>query len=941
MFKAPITRPDDDPAPDAGPRHAATAPRPIARLVPHSGIQIIDLELPATELAQVLRSFAEHRYATGGSFRTILMPLDRAGSGDVVWHPVSHRALAPDEIMSISGQSAIDTFVGRWVPLPYLRFLGRDDAGEPSFDAGPENWARVFIAAPQPPGGSSSDGDAGDAAVYRLALAFDTRLDAADRSGERRYLAPNSDDALLGASFKLATGAGDLARFASRPWIDGWLRQGLDAYRARPGGGGSRSPFELEHVARYLVLAEVLGRYCAMPEIRFFDTLSKRWPVPITAVDLVLDMTASDTAALLVDRDAGDGGAPLASAAPLALRDLTCPTVQFTGPIPTQVEFALPPFGDAGLSRRSGRPDAFLWPSLARVGQEAVALSLRATATAGVTGQSDLPALMTETGAADDIWRIGVDGGGDGIGPVVSGALLAHVADDGTPLSATDAGRAPALRPRFAPSSLMTFFLAELLLHAVSAVNAVATVEDPRRPTGVRQLRRIVVTVAAGMPDDERTGTLAHVDRAIDLVWRALGWDGARELGAPLRPETSLGAGTELASQLFQFRREIAARYGNDFGPLIGARDGADGGGAMVAVNGPRGPHVVRVASVELGGPLTGAIVTDYAVAGDGMLMPLQAVTERWAEGETGIGGAMAERFILSALTTALADHGIGAPGVFLSRTLDTTTARASAERNLARRLQSKIVRPAAAALLQIARELPPRIASGQRIQSLRGLVERGGGRFDPHAAEFDALAQREGAVAFRLDRVEIRFSQRQLDLAIRAAAAEPIRRAADLVARQHCDFVMLSGSLAAISAIADDAVAAFPLEPGRIVMAARRAETHAFAEPGAGGSGLAALAPARFAGLAGAYLAGRAIPGFEAFDRVVRAISRDASTLMPAPPMLSLPAASGSNSPGQGGGLMIDVLPRVLSAAAATATSSAAAAERTTMAERTGSVES
>ncbi len=873
----------------ATPSVAADA-RPIARLVPHSGIQLIDLTLPVANIAQTHRSFAEHRYASGGSFRTVLMPLERAGSGDVVWHPVSHRALSPDEIMSVSGQAALETFAGRWLPLPYLRFLGRDDAGLPSFDSGPENWARVFIAplsAPVPDAGGAMTDESDP--VYRLVLAFDTRLQVADRTGDRLYLAPNTDDAALGASFKLAAGAGDLARFASRPWVDGWMRQAFAGDRARASGGAPQSPFELEHIARYLVLVELLGHACAMPEIRFLDTLSRRWPVPVTGVDLLLDVSAADTAAVLVDRDVADGGSSLmAAAAPIVLRDLAHPVTHYAGPIPTQVEFAPAPFGDAGLSRRSGRPDAFLWPSLGRIGREAAALALGATATAGVTGQSALPSLIGETALADDIWRMGVEGAGASIGPVVSGALLAHLAEDGTPLSANGDRRPPAIRPRFAPSALMTFFMAELLLHALASVNAAVAATDASRAPGARRLQRIVLTLPAGMAADVRAGHATHVTEAIDLIWRVLGWDAVRDAGAPQRPDVVIGAGTELAAQVFELRREIATRYGNDPAALSSASGAARDGDAAIVPASARGPHVFRVASIELGGESASAIVTDYAATGDGMVTPLQAVSEQWDDGEQGLLSVLAEEFILRAVSAALAEHGHPAPGMFLSRVLDTTTIRDSGERNLARRLRSKVVRPAASALLRIACELPPRVAGGQRIQSLRGLVTRGGGRFEPYAADFDGLAQRDGAAAFKLDLVEIRFSQRQLDHAIRAASGRAIRRAVDLVSRQGCDLVLVSGELAALPAVADALVAALPLEPGRLVFPARQAASGD--SPGLRSSVAAALAPHRVAGIAGAYLAGRAAPGFEAFDRVVRAIGRDLATPMLAPALAAPP---------------------------------------------------
>ena len=67
--------------------------------------------------------------------------------------------------------------------------------------------------------------------------------------------------------------------------------------------------------------------------------------------------------------------AELGSAQMLKVRDLSQPHMVHEGPHPTVVEFDLQPFGNTAASRASGRTDAFSWPSLARIGTEAVRLS--------------------------------------------------------------------------------------------------------------------------------------------------------------------------------------------------------------------------------------------------------------------------------------------------------------------------------------------------------------------------------------------------------------------------------------------------------------------------------------------------------------------------------------------------------------------------------------
>ena len=834
---------------------------PVVRLVPHSGIQFVDVTLSLVQLAESRHSFAEHRYAVGGVSRTVLMPLERVGSGDVHFHPVTQRALAPKEIMSVSGAQALESFAGRWIPIPYFRYLGRDEVGREAYDAGPENWARVFIAA--------GPDRTREATSINLTVAFDTRVEAPDRSGERRYLAPNSDDVLLGASFKLATGNSDLAQFAGRPWIDAWLRRSLEVVR---GGAESvtRSEFRLEHVAHYLVMMDALGRYCAMPEVRLLDTLSKRWPTPLTSVDLVVDIGDADTAALLVDHAEVGTHGETERARPLTLRDLSRPAICHSGAIPTQVEFAPSPFGDAGLSRLSGRSDAFLWPSLVRIGHEAAERALQATSTVGVTGEARLPALLDQTEASEGPWRIGADGAdGTAMGPIASGTVLAHLSEDGSLLSDTSPASARAVRPRFAPSSLLSFFVAELLLHAISAINAVARADDdPRSTTGARRLDRIVAAVPAAMCEDERARLVGQIETAIELLWRAMGWDGAAELGAPQRPLVTASPGTDVATQLYRVQREIADRFGNDTRAFLSAASAIDGEGSFA-----------RVASIEFGQPKISAVIVDYTLGPDGALTPRQAIADTRAEGAGAAIDVLSGAFVLPAITSALTASGMKAPELFLSRALDATTARLSSQRNLARRLLSKVVKPAAAALLQLADELPPGVAAGRRIFTLRTLVERGGGRLEPQTLEFDRVAGRDGAPGFSLERVEVKFSQRQLDAALRSAAKPGIRHVCDLVVQHSCDLLFVSGPFAQVPSVVGDLTASLPMEPSRIVV---EAEAEYGQAPGAGQTGT--LAPDRVAGVAGAYLAGQGALGFESVRRVSESIGRDADRPMPLP---------------------------------------------------------
>jgi hypothetical protein len=107
--------------------------------------------------------------------------------------------------------------------------------------------------------------------------------------------------------------------------------------------------------------------------------------VPIR-VDLVIDVGNSRTCGILIESDPDDNDRlDLSKSYILSLRDLSRPNQVHALPFESRVEFSKPSFGNEGVSRLSGRTNAFYWPSLTRIGPEAVRLSVGCAGTEGAT----------------------------------------------------------------------------------------------------------------------------------------------------------------------------------------------------------------------------------------------------------------------------------------------------------------------------------------------------------------------------------------------------------------------------------------------------------------------------------------------------------------------------------------------------------------------------
>lgn len=875
-----------DPRPDA----------PVRRLVPFSGIQFLELEIDAGILPMLSTWFTEEAIDTPIGQRRVLLPIANEQTPDgSIFHPVTFRPLGPADTLSYSGLEAVEPFLDTWTPLPFLRYLGRGASGEPRFDQGPANWARIHIARP-------AEGLRG-AERLKAVLAFDTRLDSSSRAEAAAYLAPNVEDALFASTFMLVDNPELLSGYLGQTWVDAWLKETMQKGERVPSElsmhdaatAAEVGRFTLAHLGRYISLLKVLDRAAMTPRIRFVDSVSKSLPLPTTGLDLVIDLGGSETLALLVPRDRTlDPATAGAQAIPLRMRDLNQPARVHQGPMPTVVEFDHQSFGNAALSRRSGRPDAFAWGSLVRIGAEARRLSLRANAANGLTGGNDILGRIGETAASEAIWRFStLDAVKPRMGPMVSGEALRHLSEDGdmTPLpellltsahadgrSATSGangsqnyGATPVVRPRFSQSSLVGFFLVELILHAMSEVNCA----DPASPFGregsdateVRRIERVVVTSPLAMPHHERQLLIERVNNAIELVWRSQRFDDPASIVHPEKPTVALSIGADVGLQLIHLYDEVQSKFGGSFSELVDCIRRKTGE--------PDARDNLRVASVEVGARSIGLTIIDYAGEHGGNVDVQLVLTDRASRGADRVVEALSETVVLPAVERALAAAGLAEPRQFLARLAEArpapmTTGLANGKaagagdmRLLTQRIESKVLRPAAEQLFHYYTAIAPRSGLGITRTRLNVLVKAGGGRLDPMAEEFNSLAQAAGARGFDLSSVLVECSRRHVEALLASELWPAIDAVCDAIEGAECDLLLVGGELAALPDLADRIVMHSPVPPGRIAFADSAASRRFSGSP-----------DKRTSAVLGAYLAGRSLLSTDGFSIATRKVA-------------------------------------------------------------------
>ncbi len=340
-----------------------------ATLIMRTGVQFMDFGLTLD-----LRREEPGAFVLQSSQRS-LARLDYDARTDRFTHPGnSGVGVKPKYTMAM--EESVKVLQECWLPLPYLR-AGR----QRQFAEGPTTWARGRLVALVP-------GEDVHGGTHRLTCAFDTNVfrDVEDLA----YLAPTLADVQAGASFQLAHRAHEMGWFLEVPWIAEWVRE-MFADQAPKRLGLPIEDIEDEikrysHQAHYLNWLALIAAEAHLPEIVIRSNARDDVLTPIP-VDLVLDVGNSRTCGILIEEHPQQGHG-LKNRYELALRDLSLPHRVYAEPFESRIEFAQVVLGKEQLACQSGRNDAFIWPTIARVGPEAARLANRRRGTEGSTGLS-------------------------------------------------------------------------------------------------------------------------------------------------------------------------------------------------------------------------------------------------------------------------------------------------------------------------------------------------------------------------------------------------------------------------------------------------------------------------------------------------------------------------------------------------------------------------
>jgi hypothetical protein len=786
-------------------------------LIGNSGIQFLDLSgsfavgSPATKITQ---SFCEIEYEDSAELVFLKMADDGRGfvnslNGDEVIDPKTKRAVSEELIGTITARSVLECFEGCWLPVPYFRRKRFHDHA--SFEHGPLVWARMRF---QPVTGVLQPGGP----THSIVLAFDTTF---AKPEDTSYLMPSEDD-LRSFAFALVTTPENSMGFLSEPWVMQWLQSCYNARKSRLGALVHLN-FHLLPVALYATLLRMIGVAADFPEIRLAggggDATDMTRDIE---VDLVLDIGNSRSCGILLQSNEGEAVTFNQNASRLKIRDLSQPDLIHEDAFPMHVEFVRPDFGPEDATIISGRSNAFDWPSLLRLGHEAVRCAVVSGSPQHPTGMSSPKRYLwdTEPRHDDDAWHLN---------PVTDRPKLPisnMFAMDGEALDGKS-GRSPGVRACFSRASLMSFVFVELILHAMVQINSPEFRTHHGQETRRRSLRRIVVTCPTAMLQREKVALRRHACEAVKALkghFKEMApFDvdisvipNPEDLRKPSETRQEWGYDEATCAQLVFVYGEIQSRFGGDAARFFRTYGRVREPAAGVEGTGSCQPSL-RIASVDIGGGTTDVMVCTYTYDASSPTPVVKPKPEFW-EGFNIAGDDIAKRIIERCVLPAIGDRarelGCGDPAIALNMLFGSDYGGQSASERMHRQsFANQVAMPIALAMIRHAVERKPAEQRAYRDffedqpapqRGIEEYVER----------RIESL----GGRGFRMSDMTWALDCREVELSVRQVLQKRTAALCDILAQYNCDLLLLAGRPTLMPVVRDLFVSFLPVSPDRIV---------------------------------------------------------------------------------------------------------------------------
>lgn len=533
-----------------------------------------------------------------------------------------------EDVFSLTGKEALKICEGHWIPIPYFRI--RQDVKVP-FHHGPENWCRMNI---QPCLNNEKN------TTHVLVIAFDT----SEGIDDYNYSKPRKSDANDNGSerFRCVTEHIHAPKFYTSESLWDWM---FNIYWLDE--NNVRHP-NLRHVAVYHTIIKTLEQVNAFPEIGLLSGENT------IEVGLTLDIGNSRTCGLICEKSRPFDSLPFdfTSARKLQLRNLSHPHKVYEDPFEMQVAFSEEKFGNPASELID---DVFKWPSLVRVGPEAVELTsifesqdFQATMSSPKRYLWDKKPVKIPWIKVDKEGRLGYHDSVEIRNNALYG-IAEFVTSDGKLIKDNDKEFVlGATESRYSRSSIMMFAMYEIIMHAISQINNYEFRRDLGNSTYRRILKDIVITCPTAMTVQEQYALRKSARDAVYLINKTLvGKVDFKNIKIEVHPSLpSLDLQNQnsnpwkfdeaTCSQLAFLYGELIHKFGSNHKIFFDLKGKFRNGNSEKSIN---------VASIDIGGGTTDLMICNYSYANNSDVPFLTPVPLFW-EGFSLAGDDIVKRII-------------------------------------------------------------------------------------------------------------------------------------------------------------------------------------------------------------------------------------------------------------------------------------------------------
>lgn len=713
----------------------------------------------------------------------------------------------PDQkIFTSRARDAVQCYEGVWIPIPYLR---RSYDGK-MFMQGPETWAMVWISRIN---GVDDDSEF----THNVVLAFDTRC--ADNNDA--YLIPTEHDA-SNAIFECATNSDDNFFFCSKNWVQEWLRTVFSRKKEQKAIRVEEDLY-FQHVSNYLTFLRVLGKAMAFPKVTLTSSNNS------VDVDLIIDVGNSRTTGILVESQRSDSPFDFTDAVPLEIRDMSYPDRTYRDPFDMRIAFAKAQLGEESHFILSGNPDAFLWPSLVRIGPEAQRLTVLNSASNSNAVMSSPKRYLWDLEKRPYHWTY-ISKNEDKFAKPALYGIAELFTEDGRLLEKERKRAAedpdmktptPALSPYFSRSSVLTFALAEIFMQAISYANSYSYRKHQGMDTIPRKLKRIVLTCPTAMLVNEQIILREHAKEAISALKSKFGGSfiddnltiipDPEDINPDSEKKKDWNYDEATCNQLAFLYGEIKDRFMNKASLYINTV-----GKKRSDANDPSQP-AVTIASVDIGGGTTDLMIASYQANPEANISVVTPTPLFW-EGFNLAGDDILKRVIERVILPVIGDYaeklGCRKPIELMNFLFGPYQGSTNAEDKLMKKLFCmQVAIPMGTDVLQHASE--------ERLNEKRTFDSFFVNNPRPSVTVVDYINNKfrnAGAEGFDLENIVWELNNTATNTIVKDVVEKMLGDLCGIISQYECDYVLLSGRPTLLPVIRDLFLKFLPVCPSSIV---------------------------------------------------------------------------------------------------------------------------